>query len=157
DEVRKWGRWINEEAQQALAEFYPSDPNGGIPVAYLWARTIKCEGPGCGAELPLIRSLWLAKKSNESVALAMRPNDSKDGVDFVIVENAKKSQVQSGTVQRGSATCPICNFTTPVASVRRQLSGRNGGAADARAVCVVTTRPNGKGRSYRITTPQENE
>ena len=60
DEVRKWGEWIKEQAEKELAEFYPKDPDGATPIAYLWARTIKCEGPGCGAEVPLVRSLWLA-------------------------------------------------------------------------------------------------
>ena len=70
DEVRKWGEWIKREAEKELAEFYPKDADGATPIAYLWARTIQCEGPGCGAEVPLIRSLWLAKKANRSVALA---------------------------------------------------------------------------------------
>ena len=69
DEVRKWGEWIKKEAEKELAEFYPKDPDGATPIAYLWARTIQCEGPGCGAEVPLIRSLWLAKRANDSVAM----------------------------------------------------------------------------------------
>ena len=59
DEVRKWGEWIKREAEKELAEFYPKDADGATPIAYLWARTIQCEGPGCGAEVPLIRSQWL--------------------------------------------------------------------------------------------------
>ena len=57
DEVRKWGAWIKQEAEKELAEFYPKDPDGAMPIAYLWARTIRCEGPGCGVEVPLMRSL----------------------------------------------------------------------------------------------------
>jgi adenine-specific DNA methylase len=44
DEVRKWGQWIKEQAEKELAEFYPKDPDGATPIAYLWARTIRCEG-----------------------------------------------------------------------------------------------------------------
>ena len=76
DEARKWGAWIKQEAAKELAEFYPKDPDGATPIAYLWARTIQCEGPGCGAEVPLIRSLWLAKKANRSVALQLVPRPS---------------------------------------------------------------------------------
>ncbi|MDC8448554.1 MAG: DUF1156 domain-containing protein [Nitrospira sp.] len=71
DEVRKWGEWVKREAEKELAEFYPKDPDGATPIAYLWARTIQCEGPGCGAQVPLIRTLWLAKKANRSVALQL--------------------------------------------------------------------------------------
>ena len=52
NEVRKWGRWIKEQAEQELAQFYPKDPDGATPIAYLWARTIACEGPDCGAKVP---------------------------------------------------------------------------------------------------------
>jgi DNA protecting protein DprA len=150
DEVRKWGKWVKEQAEKELAEFYPKDPDGATPIAYLWARTITCEGPGCGAEVPLIRSLWLAKKGNRSVALRLVPRPKAKRVDFEIVEGAKAKEVGEGPVKRGSATCPVCGFTTPVASVRRQLKERRGGAADARLFCVVTTRPGQQGRSYRL-------
>ena len=85
DEVRKWGEWIKREAEKELAEFYPKDADGATPIAYLWARTIQCEGPGCGAEVPLIRSLWLAKKANRSVALQIVPNQKAKRVDFQII------------------------------------------------------------------------
>jgi len=148
DEVRKWGEWIKIEAEKELGQFYPKDPDGAVPIAYLWARTVKCEGPGCGAEVPLMRSLWLAKKSNRSVALKFIPDQEKKRVDFEIIPDAKK--VGEGTVRRGSATCPVCGYTTPVASVRKQLKARRGGAADARLFCVVTTRPGQQGRFYRL-------
>lgn len=150
DEVRKWGQWIKEQAEKELAEFYPKDPDGATPIAYLWARTIRCEGAGCGAEVPLMRSLWLAKKANKSVALKIVPNPKAKQVDFEIIHDAKAKEVGEGTVKRGSATCLCCGFTTPVKSVREQLKKRRGGAADARLFCVVTTRPSTQGRVYRL-------
>ena len=165
DEVRKWGEWVKREAEKELAEFYPKDPDGATPIAYLWARTIQCEGPGCGAEVPLMRSLWLSKKSNRSIALRIVPNSKAKRVDFEIIEKKgrdwaaaddPKRKIENpkfdGTVQRGSATCPVCGHTTPVTSVRRQLKGRRGGAADARLFCVVTTRRDEQGRFYRLRT-----
>src|ERR1043165_8376719 len=127
DEVRKWGQWIKEQAEKELAEFYPKDPDGATPIAYLWARTIRCEGPGCGAEVPLIRSLWLAKKANRAVALQLVPNREAKRIEFKIIvrqrdgwinqEDLNDSIVEpkfEGTVKRGSATCPCCAYTTPV-------------------------------------------
>ena len=70
DEVRNWGEWVQKAAERELADFYPLDADGAKPMAYLWARTIRCEGPGCGAEVPLIRSLWLAKKRSRHSACA---------------------------------------------------------------------------------------
>jgi len=161
DEVRRWGEWIKKRAEKELSEFYPKDEDGATPIAYLWARTIQCEGPGCGAQVPLMRSLWLAKKSNRSVALQIVTENKR--VDFRIIQREggewreadnPKSKIQNpkfdGTVRRGSATCPVCGYTTPVTSVRRQLKERRGGAADARLFCVVTTRPGEQGRFYRL-------
>ena len=75
DEVRKWGEWIKREAEKELAEFYPKDADGATPIAYLWARTIQCEGPGCGAEVPLIRNLlWLATESAQMVSATSASN-----------------------------------------------------------------------------------
>lgn len=148
EEVGKWGQWVKEQAEKELAEFYPKDPDGAIPIAYLWARTIQCEGPGCGAEVPLIRSLWLAKKSNRSVALRMIPNPKEKRVDFEIIEYIKTKDVEKGTVKLGSATCLLCGYSTPVTSVRRQLKERCGGTVDARLIAVITSSKY-NGRLYR--------
>jgi adenine-specific DNA methylase len=153
--VCKWGEWIKQEAEKELGEFYPKDPDGATPIAYLWARTIHCEGPCCGAEVPLLRSLWLAKKGGESVALRLTPNPTKKGVGFEIIENAKAKDVGEGTVRRGAASCPACGYTTQIASIRRQLKARHGGARDARLFCVVTTRGREQGHSYRLPTERD--
>jgi adenine-specific DNA methylase len=87
--VRYWGTWVRQRAEEELASFYPKDPDGATPIAYLWARTITCEGPGCGAEVPLMRSLWLAKKSKRAVALRMVPKSLEKRVDFEIIAHAK--------------------------------------------------------------------
>lgn len=69
DELRRVGAEIKAEAEKELAEFYPTDPDGSKPIAYLWARTVTCETPGCGAEIPLVRSFWLSKKAGRKRAL----------------------------------------------------------------------------------------
>ncbi len=52
--LRKWGSWIQVHARRELEEFYPAHHNLGDPIAYIWGRTIICEGPGCGAEITMI-------------------------------------------------------------------------------------------------------
>ena len=44
--------------------------DGATPIAYLWARTVNCESPNCGAEIPLVRSFWLCKKASRLRALS---------------------------------------------------------------------------------------
>ena len=152
DEVHKWGMWINVQMGKDLAEFYPKDPDGATPIAYLWTRTITCEGPGCGTEIPLIVSPWLAKKKGKSVAICLVPHTQEKHLDIKIIQDAKAHDVGIGTVRKGSAICPACNYTTTATSVRQQLKARRGGADQARLFAVVTTRPNQKGRFYRSPT-----
>ena len=165
DEVRKWGKWIKREAEKDLAGFYPSDADGATPIAYLWARTIQCEGPGCGAQVPLIRSLWLAKRGNRSVALQLVPNQKTKRVNFQIIVKQRdgwfdqadhKIKIEDpkfeGTVKRGSATCPFCGYTTPVTRIREQIKARRGGSRDSRLLSIVATRDDGEARFYRAST-----
>lgn len=180
DEVRKWGRWVKGQAEKELAAFYPKDTDGATPIAYLWARTILSEAPGQGevpVEVPLMRSLWLAKKAGRRRALRWVRDDKgkvktqtvdvayvEDGQRVVkrverplleIFEPAKESEVEGGTVARGSVTCPVTGYTTKVDRVRAQLKSRRGGAADARLFCVVTTRASAQGRFYRLPTKDD--
>lgn len=150
NEVRKRGKWITGEVETRLQKFYPRDPDGAMPVTYLWARTISCEGPGCGIEIPLIRSTWLAKKDKRSIALRLVANKIKKKIEIEIIENARSKDLSAGTSKRGSATCPSCGFTTSVSAVRKQLIQRHGGTNDARLLAVVTIRPGERGRFYRL-------
>ena len=150
DEVRKWGEWIKNEAEKQLGPFYTKDPGGGTPIAYLWARTVRCEGPRCGAEIPLIRSLWLSKKGVTTSALktVLDPNEKK--IRFEVMKGCQPKDVAAGTVKKGSATCPFCGFTVSNPRVRAQLNQSKGGADSARLVCVVLEREDQPGREYRI-------
>src|SRR5262249_8091129 len=131
DEVRKWGRWVKEQAEQELAEVYPKDSAGATPLTYLWARTIKCEGPGCGAQVPLVRTTWLARRSRGGIAVRLRGVPEEHHVDLEILELSTTNSAFPGTVRLGTVTCPCCGFTTPNVAVRQQLLERSGGTADA--------------------------
>lgn len=153
DGVRRWGGWIGNEALKRLKPFYPGDADGAQPVTYLWARTIRCEGPECGAQVPLLRSLWLARKGNRSIALRVLVDHKKKAVEFEIMHRVRGDAVGKGTSKGGAATCPICSYTTPVESVRAQMLAKHGGAADARLLAVLVT--SAKGRQYRL--PSEHD
>jgi len=149
-EIRNWGDWIKKEAEKELAEFYPKEPDGAAPIAYLWARTIRCEGPGCGAEVPLMRSLWLAKKGVNSIALKLIPNKESKRIDLIVLEPAARKDVGQGTIARGTAICPVCGFSTPTPSIRRQMKAAGGGSANARLMAIRRNDPDSGNRGYRI-------
>lgn len=150
-EVHKWGEWIKREAEKSLAEFYPADAEGATPIAYIWARTIQCEGPKCGAEVPLMRSLWLAKKTKGSIALKLVP-EQRGRIEVEIIHDARPQDVGNPTVARGSTTCPCCGYTTPIASVRKQLKSKQGGANTARLLAIRQDEKRTGERTFRLPT-----
>jgi adenine-specific DNA methylase len=134
-ELEKWGDWIKQEARKDLDAYFPIEDENAPPVAYLWARTILCDGPGCGAEVPIIRSLCLAKKGKDSLALRLVPDKQTKMIGIQVVRGSTASN--DGTVKRGSVTCPVCGYTTPVTSVRQSLRESSGGADTSRLLAVV--------------------
>ena len=148
DGVRRWGARIGEQAATELGRFYPPDTGGNIPIAYLWARTALCEGPGCGSRIPLLRGMWLSKKAGGNVALKLHVVARE--VSFSIMRGPKASDVGPGTIRRGSLTCPVCGHTTAVAAIRSQFRTRRGGTHDARLLAVRFDDPNTGERSWRL-------
>lgn len=143
EELRRVGAEIKAAAEAQLASFYPVDSDGARPIAYLWARTVLCEQPGCGCEIPLARSFWLCNKSSRRRALryeVKRPRGKPPRVEFEVYEPASEKDIQPGTVNRAKAACPACGGVLAPVRVRAQLRERRGGARDARLMTVVTTR-----------------
>lgn len=153
--VKRWGNWVLEEARKELERFYPKDPDGSIPVGYIWARTLPCQNPACGVEIPLMRQTWLAKKDNKKVALRMIPNRAQKRVDFEIVEGKKIDfDPEEGTVSRAHVRCPVCKGTIDDDTTRRLFRE---GKADQRMVAVVLHHPKRTGKSYRLPTKRDLE
>ena len=164
EELREAGRRIKEQAEKELADLYPKDADGATPIAYLWARTVRCESPNCGAEIPLMRSFWLCKKAKRKRALrasVVRPEGQTPEVLFEIFMPADDREVRNGTVDRAKATCLCCDAVLPPDRVRLQLSEQRGGAdailddagkriGGARMTTVVTLKPDVPGRHYRL-------
>ncbi len=166
DELRKAGAEIKAQAEKELADLYPKDPDGATTIAYLWARTVRCEAPDCGAEIPLMRSMWLCRKPNRKFALRPQEKQSTDGppqIDFEIFQPESDREVANGTVSRAKATCICCGVVLPPQRVRAQISALRGGAdavfdencnrvGGARLIAVVTLKSGEKGRHYRLPT-----
>jgi adenine-specific DNA methylase len=152
--VRKWGEWVRARAIEELRPFYPLDPDGSEPLAYLWARTIRCEGPDCGAEVPLVGLLWLSRRERHRVALRYTGDKATKQVVFEIFEPKSESEVQPPIVKRFSATCPVCGYTTAYARVREQIRAKRGGTRDARLIAVITLRRDGS-RGFRLAAEQD--
>jgi len=193
NEVKRWGEWVLEKAREELAEFYPAvvphpsplnpHPSPETPIAYIWSRTIRCPNPSCGAEIPLFRQFWLARKgtrdkgrgARKEIALAPVVDRDRRCVNFRIVQrqgdswqviddsptNPRPSPLipnsfdpSKGTVSRGNAVCLVCGTSVKDDYVKAEAqAGRMG----HRLVAVVTTKGKGQGRNYRLATEEDME
>ncbi len=165
-ELREAGAEIKRRAERELAGLYPVDSDGATPIAYLWARTVRCEAPDCGAEIPLMRSFWLCKKEKRKRALrhsVERTDGLPPRVAFEVFEPRSETEVRAGTVAHARATCLCCGAVLSPDRVRAQLAAERGGAdvifdahgrrvGGARMTAVVTLKPGRRGRHYRIPT-----
>jgi adenine-specific DNA methylase len=152
-EVRYWGEWVLERARQELAQFYPKDPDGRTPVAYLWARTVTCTNPTCRAEVPLVRQWWLAKKDKKRIALKPLVDREARRVDFQVVEVSQgEDWPDQGTVQRGNAVCLVCGTAIPASETQKQAKERRWGE---RLLAVVLGSGEQNGKTYRVGTPED--
>src|SRR3990172_5920913 len=162
EDVKRRGEWVLEEARREIGKFYPSEPDGSIPVGYIWARTVKCQNPACGAEIPLVRQTWLAKKDKKKVAYKVVPTGNKS--EFKIVGANHYSPIdfdpEIGTVSRAKVICPCCGSGLSAKEVRKQFNvGADGNPPKAgqRMIAVVLHHPKRQGKTYRLATEKDLE
>ena len=148
DHVRLWGQWVLENARSELADYYPIIDNKPT-VAYLWARTVPCQDPQCGATVPLLKTLWVCKKMekilkdtpenrnrpdflrikktknqakvviNGKRALKLYPDPKTKQVRFEIITPKKTMDVGEPTMSGATATCPFCESQQPTDYIKR--------------------------------------
>ncbi|RKU22152.1 hypothetical protein C6500_04765 [Candidatus Poribacteria bacterium] len=136
DHVRLWGQWVLENARTELSQYYPVIEDKPT-VAYLWARTIPCQDPQCGATVPLLKTLWVCKKGEKTLkdtpenrnrsdflrlkktkrqtkviingkrALKLCPNSETKQVQFEIFAPKEADDVGYPTMSRSTAICPF--------------------------------------------------
>jgi len=173
--VEKWANKILEEAREEIGQFYPTETGEGLvgkrdvdsdqedwtPVGYLWARTIPCQNPTCGATIPLIRQFWLSKKEDKKIAYRPVVDATNEIVDFELLHGAELEAAmddgfdpKDGTVSRANASCPVCGQVTEAKQVRQLARDEKMGE---RMVAVVLHHPDETGKKYRLATDEDRE
>ncbi|WP_027400724.1 DUF1156 domain-containing protein [Aphanizomenon flos-aquae] len=121
-DIDKWVKWVGDEAEKRLAEFFPSNP-GEKAQNYLWAHTVVC--PSCESVVPLSPNWWLYKRPEKQnlhrwCAVKPIPNPENKRVDFELIKGRKGKgttiQTDEGeydpdtttTISRGVGKCPNC-------------------------------------------------
>ncbi len=116
-------KWVGDEAEKRLAEFFPSN-SGETIQNYLWAHTVVC--PSCESVVPLSPNWWLYKRPEKQnlhkwCAVKPIPNPENKRVDFELVKGTKGKgttiETADGdydpdtttTISRGVGKCPNCH------------------------------------------------
>jgi len=132
EDVRYYGKWMRDEARKRIGHLYPrvqlpQEQGGGEAnvIAWLWARTVKCPNPACGAQMPLVRSFWLSTKAGKKAWVEPIVDRAVKTVRFEV--RTGQGEAPEGTVNRQGATCIVCGTAVPFDHVRAEgKAGRMG-------------------------------
>lgn len=128
EDVRRYGKWMRDEAEKRIGHLYPKatlpDGSKANVIAWIWARTVTCPNPACGATMPLVRSFWLGKKKGKEAWIKPSVEDRQVGFE---VRNGAGGPELEGTVTRAGAVCICCASSVPFEYVREEgRAGRMG-------------------------------
>lgn len=129
EDVRRYGHWMRDEAERRIGHLYPKAklPDGGeaTVIAWIWARTVACPNPGCGATMPLASSFWLSKKKDQETWV--KPVVEGKTVRFEI-GHGPVGPPDSPKVGRGAKfDCLVCGESASEAHVKAEgMAGRMG-------------------------------
>ena len=91
EDVRRYGAWMRDEAERRIGHLYPKvrlpkEQGGGdaIVIAWIWARTVTCPNPACGARMPLVRSFDLSTKKGKAAWVIPVVNRASKTVSYTI-------------------------------------------------------------------------
>ena len=110
-------------------------------IAWLWARTVTCGNPACGARMPLVRSFWLSKKRGKEAYVEPVIDRSAQPPRVRFEVRVGKDIKEEGTVNRRGAKCIVCNTPVPFQYIREEGKA---GRIDAQLMAVVAEGPGGR-------------
>lgn len=131
EDVRNYGGWMRAQAEARIGNLYPKVPlpreqGGGeaTVIAWLWARTVTCPNPACGAEMILTSRFDLStKRGSEAWAEPIIDRDAKT-IRFE-VRTGHGSPAQSPKVGRGANfRCLVCGQVALESSVRDEFRAK---------------------------------
>lgn len=148
EDVRYYGKWMRDEAEKRIGHLYPRarlpDGSEATVIAWLWARTVKCPNPACGAMMPLLTSFILSSKKGKEWYLI--PRTEMRNVSFEIDSRPKNVKNPKKGMKRGVSgifECIFCGTTTTRDYVSEEGKAHRLGT---QMIAVVAEGP--KGRVY---------
>lgn len=87
-------------------------------IAWLWARTVQCPNPACGAIMPLTKQFWLSKKRGKKAWVEPIVDSTNKRVRFEV--RTGEGLPPEGTVQRRGTRCIVCKKPVRLDHVRAE-------------------------------------
>jgi putative DNA methylase len=147
DDVRFYGDWVQTEAKKRIGHLYPqvtlpAEHGGGQAnvIVWLWARTVRCPNPACGATMPLASSFTVSTKRGREAWVEPEVDPSSKRVSFR-VRTGSGTPPEAPKLGRGARfRCVVCGDVPPEEYVKGE------GAAGRMGAQVMTVVAEGKRR-----------
>jgi putative DNA methylase len=151
EDVRRYGKWMRDEAEKRIGHLYPKIKMSSVDatvVAWIWARTIICPNPACAGTMPLANNFWLGKKKGRERYIVPIP----DGKHVRFEIGGPDGVPRDGTVNgRTGAVCLICDTPVPVNYIRAQGQARRMGSQ------LMAIAADGKRQRYYLAPNEKHE
>jgi putative DNA methylase len=150
EDVRYYGKWMRDEAEKRIGHLYPKykitqellderpdlkaqglKPGDELTViAWLWARTVKCPNPACGAQMPLAASFILSsKKGRQAWVEPYIDNSIQPARINFTVKTEPGTPPTSSKIGRGAQfRCLVCDQISPEEAIRAEFKSKRNGA-----------------------------
>lgn len=148
-DVEAYGREVFATAREMLAPYYPlcrttSGATASV-IAWIWARTVICPNPVCGATMPLVKKFALSTRRGNEWCLTPQVDRARKTVRFETT-SGKPDHTGTMTLRRTTVTgavCCVCDQPVDVAYIRAQGKAKRMGT---QLLAIATD--GGRGRVY---------
>lgn len=151
EDVRRYGRWLRDEAEREISHLYPQatlpDGSKATVIAWLWARTVASPDPAQkGAHVPLVSSFFLSTKGKTKTWVQPVADPAEpDGWTFLVqtgqLTKEEEEKKKQGTMSRSGGTCLLSGAFMPFDYIRGQ--GKSNGLRE-RLMAIVAEGPRGR-------------
>lgn len=157
EDVRRYGAWMREQAQQRIGHLYPQvalpASLGGGPatvIAWLWARTVKSPNPAFShVDVPLASTFVLSSKAGKEAYV--QPVVEGDSYRFEVRTGTPPESAAGGTTagKRAGFICLLSGSPMDYKYIRAEGSA---GRMGAKLMAIVAE--GARGRVYLAPTPE---
>ena len=121
EDVRRYGRWIKDQAYRRLRDFYPpcrSEDGSNLNVmTWLWTRSVSCSNPACQIDLPLLRTFQISRRKGSERWVKPIYHSDLPRVQFV-VQDHPDGVPKSSTTRRTGVSCFVCGTVSTLDYIR---------------------------------------